>query len=794
MSLWDKIEVVSPDGETTYIEDVDFVIDYENDTIARLEDGSIPDGGQVVVRYGLGVPGDVLTSLQTDGAAVLRPVKALLKILPSAGADLFTVGTDISDKCVRVDFVQTLGLSPHYIEITLSDLDLYASCDPTDDVIIGLAIGEVDTGGVTHYTECFRGLVTERDFISNKNGAHHVRIRVEDFSVSLDAPRQEALGRTWHPRLRREVFRNGVIIADDYREIRSMNLYGDVDFDDIIELHFANEYPRAHQVIRDCFDLAGSQYLSKLVIDCLDFPVLYMDGMEKTPGDVIREIASLTGASVYAEGTTLIISENGFPDEFKTAWIYDALTVLDESERNRSENNYSAVQIFGHSETSRLPTRSIYIPPTDFMHPGWIRVLDEEGTLEPSEPVRTDEIPQSAELVFQLDGELYEPSTITVVGGELASRPTLETIEGKLVINVTVLIEWMVEDKAGECPYIEDEDGNKLFRILGRVFDAIPNSEGVHIPIAHASVCRERLDGDEQGEIFDVSADENGAYVFEIVPMGIYRIIADAPGYIDNFSDDDPDNDEIRDLHQELTEYEEEIEAGRFEKQATDYHVIVWARPKISAGPLADLIVGQVLLEVRDSGTRTGEPLVYGPPVRDERITTEVMARRIGQILLAGSDQESPSVKLRLPLNRWLRAGDGVRITGDILDLNLPASREFQVTGVRKIFEPETGKSWDIVSSAPDKTGALFTKRLGDDPLDTRVGTVIAVYRNELGGRVYDVSASGTTLFGLKPYPLLGEVMVGETVQIARATKGAMSYLIVARTTEVFPEERICYV
>jgi hypothetical protein len=247
-------------------------------------------------------------------------------------------------------------------------------------------------------------------------------------------------------------------------------------------------------------------------------------------------------------------------------------------------------------------------------------------------------------------------------------------------------------------------------------------------------------------------------------------------------------------LYQELIEYEAEIAEGRYEKKATDYHVIVWARPKVDTGPLADLTVSQVLLEVRDSGTKTGKPLVYGPSIRDERITTEVMARRIGQITLAGSVQMSPSVKIRLPLNRWLRAGDGIRITGDILDFEIPDSRAFQATEVRKIFEPETGKSWDVVASAPDKIGDIFMRGIGGDPLETKVGIVVAVYRNEIGGRVYDVSVGGQTLYGLKAYPLLGELMVGETVQVSKITRGAMSYMIVARTTEVFPEERICYV
>lgn len=794
MSLWDSIVVTSPDGGTTYVEDVDYEVDYENDTIARIPDGGIGDGDEVTVRYAKGVAGDILDSLKLTGSAVLRPVKALLKILPSHDSDIFETGTDLSDRAVRLEVTESLGTKPNEISVVIADPSVYADCDPDDGVIIGAAVGEVDSERVTHYTECFRGLVVRREFLGEKSGAHQVRIVAKDFSVSLDAPWQSALGTTWHPTLRREVFRNGKIIADDYRSLRSSTLYDSIDFDDIIELHFAKEHPRAHDIILECFELASSEYLDDILIDCIDFPVVYLDARDKTPGDVIRELASLAGATVKADGTTLVISERGFPGGFRTAWIYDAITLLDESERGDAGDEFTAVQIFGHSETSRLPTRSIYIPPTDFTQPGWCRVIDEEGTLKPSEPLRSDELPQPAELNFQLDGDLYDPSSVRILGGELAHRPTVETVDGEKIINVTVLVDWNVDDKAGECPYVEDEDGNKLFRIHGRVYDAVPDPEGENPPIPHALVVRERMDGGEPGETFEVNADDEGSYAFEAVPLGVYKIIASAPGYLDNYSDEDPDNDEMRDLIEELIEYEAEMELGRYEKRATDYHVIVWARPRIAAGPLADLTVSQVLLEVRDEETKSGKTLVYGPAVRDERITTEVMARRVGRIMLATSSQDAPSITLRLPVNRWLKAGDGIRVTGDTLDLGLPQSRPFQATAVRKVVEPENGTAYDIVTSDPASVGLSFGRQYTDDPLDTKVGTVIAVYRNELGGRVYDVSAGGGILYGVKSWPLLGEVAVGETVQVAKITKGALSYMIVARTTEVFGGERVCYV
>jgi hypothetical protein len=794
MSLWDAIDVRSPDGDTLYEEGVDYEIDYENDTIARLAGGSIPDGGAIKIRYAKGVPGDILNDLKTHGEAILRPVKALVKILSTPGDDLFEAGTDISDKTVRVEFRQSLSGRPDELEVVIVDSEIYQSCNPADKVIMGCALGAIDASGESHYVECFRGIVVQREFVTSKEGAHHVRILARDFSVSLDAPMTSAMGRTWHPTLRREVFRNGTLIADDYPSLRSSQAYDSIDFDDVIELHFAKEYPQAHQIIRDCFDAASSDFLDRLAIDCLDFPVLYMDGREKTPGQVIREIAGLAGASVRAEGMSLVISERGFPDGFSTAWIYNEAAILEQGEREVAEADFSAVQIFGHSETSRLPTKSVYLPPTDFTQPGWCRVVDEEGTLEPSEPLRSDELPQPAELTFQLDGELYDPSAVRVVGGELAGKPSVEMIDDRPVINVTVLVEWKVEDKSGECPYVEDENGIKLFRIRGRVFDAVPAQGGATLPIPHASVRRESLDGDAPGETFDVSADHEGYYLFEAVPIGKYKIIASSPGYLDNFSDDDPGNDEFRDLYEELVKYEDEIEEGRYEKEATDYHVIVWARPRIDFGPLADLTVSQVLLEVRRESTRHGEALIYGPPIRDERITTEVLARRIGKVVLAAGSDARPAVTLRLPLNRWLRAGDGVRITGDAIDLPLPASRPFQATEVRKVFEPESGAAYDIVSSAPGKAVSQLMRGLGHDPLDTRVGVVVAVYRNELGGRVYDVAAAGQILYGLKAWPSLGEVTVGEIVQVSRATSGALSYLIVARTTELFGSDRVCYV
>jgi hypothetical protein len=794
MSLWDSIYVTSTDGDIDYEEGVDYEIDYENDTIARLPDSNIGDGDQVVVRYAKGVPGDILEQLLNEGSAVLRPVRAVVKILDQPDGDLFESGIDISDSAVRLEFRQTLTGKPDEIELILAGDDFYASCDPSDDVIIGVAIGDTDSVGEVHYTEVFRGLAVQREFVSSPDGAHHVKIKARDFSVSLDSPRQAALGMTWHPTLRREVFRNGAIIADDYRQLKSSTLFNTIDFDDIIEIHFAQEHPRAHGIIRECFEIAASPFLNKLVIDCLDFPVRFLDARDKTPGEVIREVARLAGATVRAEGCTLVISERGFPGGFHTAWVYDAVTVLDEGESTDDDAGFNAVQIFGHSETSRLPTRSVYLPPTDFTQPGWYRVVDEQGTLEPSEPIRTDELPQPAELTFQLDGSMYDPASVRLVGGELAGRPSVELVDGRLVMNVTVLIEWAVEDKAGECPYIEDENGNKLFRIHGRVFDAIPTPDGEYHPIPHALVTREKLDGDDAGDEFEVMADEDGRYAFEAVPMGEYKIVANATGYLDNYSDDDPANDEYRNLNEELQTWEDEMAKGRYEKKDTDYHVIVWARPRISMGPLADLTVSQVLLEVRDKSTQSGAKLHYGPAVRDDRITTEVLAKRIGKILITSSLQESPAIMLRLPLNRWLRAGDGIRITGDTLDLDLPVGKPFQATEVMKVLIPGEGKAYDIVSSAPRRVASAFSRAIGEDPLDTRVGTIIATYRNELNMRVYDVEADGRVYLGLGVSPLLGEIMVGETVQIAKVTKGALTYLIVARTTDVFGEERICYV
>ncbi|MFH1676409.1 MAG: hypothetical protein ABIC40_05220, partial [bacterium] len=464
MSLWDDIEVCSTDGKTWYEEGVDYEIDRENDTIARIDDSSIPDGGQVTVRYKKGVPGDVLESLMESGHAVMPPIKAIVKILSNPGEDLFSGGEDLSGVVVRIELKQKLTSEPDTLRFVISDPALYSEFDPNEDVIIGMAFGEIDSEGGEHYTECFRGLVFEREFVANADGGHFVEITAKDFSIVANAPRQPAMNRTWHPTLRREVFLNGTIIADDYRSIRSSSIFNDLDFDDVVEIVFAKEHPRAHGIIRECFDAITGDYLNKLVIDCLDFPVVYLDAQEKTPGDVIRELASLAGASVKAEGNTLVVSERGFPDGFKTAWIYDAIAVYGEEEDKIEGADFTAVQIFGHSETARLPTRSSYIPPTDFTQPGWCRVVDEEGKLEPSEPLRSDEYPQPAELHFQIDGNLFHPSSVKVVGGELACAPEIKIIDGVPVIDVTVLIEWMVDDKTGDCPYIEDEDGNKLFR------------------------------------------------------------------------------------------------------------------------------------------------------------------------------------------------------------------------------------------------------------------------------------------------------------------------------------------
>ena len=113
MSLWDTIVVTSPDGDTTYVEDVDYEVDYENDTISRIPGGGIGDSDEVTVRYAKGVAGDILDSLKLSGSAVLRPVKALVKILPSPDSDLFETGIDLSDLAVRLEAVSYTHLRAH---------------------------------------------------------------------------------------------------------------------------------------------------------------------------------------------------------------------------------------------------------------------------------------------------------------------------------------------------------------------------------------------------------------------------------------------------------------------------------------------------------------------------------------------------------------------------------------------------------------------------------------------------------------------------------------------------------
>lgn len=798
MSIWDQTEVMSEDGSIFYEENVDYTIDPENDAIARIPGGSIPDGGTVRVIYSKGVDSAVTEELKTSGSAVMMPLTAIVKILENPGDDMFKSGEDISESVTRLELIQDLSAGADEVKLMISNRELFSGFDPSDDVVISVAFGEIDRDGISHYTESFRGLVSGREIISKPDSVAHILVNAKDFSIALDSPRQSAMGRVWSPRLRREVFLNGAIIADDYRDLRNSVRFDTIDLDDVIEIHFAKEHPRAHQVILDCFNSGKGDYLQHISIDCLDFPVIFMDGRTKSPLEVIREIATIAGASVKAEGNTLDISERGYPSGFKTAWVYEDVAIFSEGEENRDKNYFNAVQVFGHCETSRLPTRSAYLSPTDFTMPGWSRVLDEEGTLDPGENDRSDEIPQPAELHFQIDGALYDASGIRVLGGELAKMPSVEFIDGRKVINITVNIDWLVEDVAGEPPYVEDEFGNRLYRIKGRVYDAVPSAGGEKLPIPHAIVTREKLDGDDAGDTFDINADVDGYYLFEVVPMGSYKIIADAPGYLDNFSDDDPGNDEYRDLYLELLEYENAIAEGRYEKKPTDYHVIVWARPLLNMGPLADLTVSQVLLEIRDSSTLIGGNISYSPAVRDDRVTTEVLAKRIGKVLISSASQEYPSFSVKLPMNRWLKSGDGIRLSGDTLGTPLPASRTFQATRVKRIFDPQSGSGHDIVDSNPGSISSLLRKSLRDDPLDTQVGIVVAVYRNEVYGRVYDVAMGGTyggrIFYGLKAGPILGEVLVGETVQVAKPSSGSMNYIIAARTTEIFGKERIVYV
>jgi len=782
MTLIDEIIVTNPAGTTRYEEGADYEIDYETDLLRRNPAGSIPDGDDVRVFYGKEILSSLIDELDANRTVVLPRAKLHIIRASSPSPDP-PGGLAIDDEITRCEINLSIA-EPGRFHLIFADALAYADYDPQNPIYLHISAG-LAIGDSYIFQPLMTGVVEERRIIES-DGSHHLELRGRDLSAVLDFPRATASALSFNPTYKCEVFLNGVLIADDWRAERILTGGEALKVDDVVDIAYRRVYPMCHSIIRDLLKEAGWS-LQNLALRIIDFPIIGFDARGISPLDAIRDIAARVGAGVYAEGTTLIISGKDPADDLRTSWTYPASALISFDEKESDEQEFTAVQILGHSETGLAPTRANLLPPIDPSMPGYLRLLDKEGTLIPEEPTRTDDPPQPFEMTFRVAAGSFDPNTILVSGARLKAMPARIGNEDE----ITLLIDWLFEDTAGDPPYIEDENGNRLYFLRGVVYDAIPQADGSYKSIPFARVVRERVD--QPAENAEMTCDDAGRYCFENVPQGVYKLIAYHADYLNNYEDNDPLNDIQRDLFAEEAAYDEAIENGRFLKLATDYHVIVWAKPSIEALGLREYTVDQLRLEVRAKAVLTGSPLRYSPVIRDENITTETLAAEIGRLIIYSSADARHRREIRIPLNPFIRPGEALRFSGGEIDLD-SSTLKTPIEYISHYFNPSEGHFTTTVYAGRYNLARLCLHHLKDDPLDQLNGVVIGIKRDSQGIERCDIAAAGSIFRDLARSPAVPPVKVGDAVLIAKPSRSATNYLVVARTADIFGPERIVYV
>jgi hypothetical protein len=780
MTLIDDIIVTDLDGTNRYDENTDYEIDFINDRIRRLPGGSIPDSGDIRVFYGKEILSAIINQLESTQTALLPRVKAKIVKLtsPDQSPD---EGSDISDEITSCKIDLSLS-GPGRFTLHFADAAPYLDFDPNDDIFIHISAG-IATDDAFIFQPVFLGLVEER-CITSDDEFHHLEITGRDLSGLLDFPKSSASGLTFNPSYKRQVFLNGILISDEWRAEQLLS--GDaLSINDIVEISYERVFPMCHDAIRAILNEAGWNP-DAISINMIDFPLTGFDARGMSPLDALTDLASRVGAAIRAEGNTIVIGSKEDASSLRTSWTYPASVILSLNENELDEQEYNAVQIFGHSETGLAPTRANLLPPIDPSMPGYARIFEKEGTLVPEEPVRTHEPPQPFEMKFRLPVGTFDPHSLLVSGARLKETPVQIGDENE----ITLLVDWLFEDTAGEPPYIIDENGDKRFFLRGVVFDAVPGPGNDYKPIAHAKVERERTD--IPGESSEQTCDDAGRYCFENVSQGIYKLIASHPDYMDNYEDTDPSNDIERDLFEEETDYDAAIEDGRYLKYETDYHVIVWAKPSTEAWGLTEHVISQVRLEVRAISSQTNGELKYAAPIRDENITTETLAAEIGRIIIGASSDTRHPREISLPLNPFLRPGESIIISGNEIDQQ--DGSKIAVDRLVHSLNPGDAEFTTTAYTGEYNPSVMCRKHLKDDPLDRINAVIVGITRDSRGVERCDAAASGTVFRNLARSAAVPTVKVGDAVLIAKPSRNATHYLIVARVADIFGPERIVYV
>jgi|GEM_PF-4294547 len=747
---------------------VDYEWDAETNAIRRLPDGSIPDGGEVAVQQQIALESALIEHLAA-GEVVPIPMPRL-RVQAVADWEADPDVTEWSDLAWLAS--GELSLSSRSSRARLAGppalLDAYEALlgsDPLVRIAAELAPGFV--------LPLFEGFVLSKETEAIGDGRIAQLLQLTDPLVRLMPPYVRLESRRWG----REI----VVV----RTIQAQVEVAGFTIRDVIETRVESELPMAHRICRDIFESLDDPWFEELSLGFLDFPVVEFDGRDRAPLQLLTDIARLAGARVEAIGRLLVIHEVGPASRTGAlTCLYDIATLSQWEQGTRPSDVVTAVQLYGHAETGLVATRPQFPIGQDPSQPGYVRLGETDGVLEPQEPLQSAEPPAPLLLTFTFNATLYDPATLIVEGGRRIGQPRYVQEVAIRWATIDLEIPWVVTD-AGEAPFTLDENGDPRFVIAGQIIDALASMDGDPQPVPYATVTIIRLIGDEPGEESETMlTDEQGFYRFTDVALGRWRVEAEAPGYRPNWEDSDPENNLVRDLEAEYAEWLTDGVDGRYRKEPTAYHVIVWGKAYAVDAGIQDLTLGQVRVEVRAMDVDEDD-LHYAPAIRDEHLTTERLAIRVGQILLWSAQEVVNDASLVAPFTPLVLPGDRLVIRDG------ETSTAFRVGHHRWIIDSDRSIAESRFAALDATLAGQLVPAVVNDPLGTRVGTVVAVHRNVAGQEIADVEVEGQVLTGLGASPLVGRVEVGETVQIARWFPGATALVIVARSPMRFGAWRV---
>lgn len=749
---------------------VDFEWDPDTNAIRRLPDGAIGDGDEVAVQQQVALESALIGHL-ASGEVVSIPMPRLsVQAVVDWATDPDVVGWN--DLAWRATGQSTLSSHPATASLhgppALHEAWLaLADSDPL--VRIGAELSE------ELILPGFEGFIAHAEAIASEDGRVLHSLAMIDPLLRLAPPYVRLESRRWG----REIIVERTIVAQV--EVAGFTLR------DVIETRVEAPLPRAHRICRDIFEALADPWFEELSLGFLDFPVVDFDGNDRSPLDLLSTIARLAGARVEAIGRLLVIHEVG-PASRRGALTcqYDIAALSQWEAGTRPGDVVTAVQLYGHAETGLVATRPQFPIGQDPSQPGYVRLGETDGVMVPQEPIRSDDPPTPLLLTFTFNATLYDPASLIVDGARRIGPPRFVQEGAIRFATIDLEIPWIVTDVAGHAPFTLDENGDPRFLIAGQIIDALASVDGEPQPVPYATVTRIRLSpGDEPtGESETILSDAQGFYRFTDVPLGRWRIEAEAPGFRHNWEDSDPDNNLIRDLDAEYAVWLLDSEVGRYRKEERSYHVIVWGKLYSVDAGIQDLTLGQVRVEVRVADV-ADDDFHYAPAIRDERLTTERLAIRVGQILLWSAQETAIDAAFVAPFTPLLLPGDRLVIRDG------EESTSVRIGQHHWTIDSEQGIARSQIASLDGTLASQLVPAVVEDPLDTRVGTIVAIHRNVAGHETADVEVEGAVLFGLGASPLVGRVEVGETVQVARWFPGATAQVIVARSPMRFGAWRI---